>query len=147
MNGFSTISNLPLIVFLMMMQACWIDGVCGFSPSSKMIQDARSSVVRSPRPQPRTNMIGTGFSFEDGEQILVSVQKPLGIVLEQDEDGIIEVTDVDSSKSAGRAGVKIGDVLMAVQNASTEQVDLDSVLGFIQNGPRVINLRLKRRQE
>ena len=42
------------------------------------------------------DMIGTGFSFEDGEQILVSIQKPFGIILEQgseeDDDGRIFVT-------------------------------------------------------
>ena len=88
-------------------------------------------------------MISSGFSFEDGEQVLVSVQKPLGLVLEQDEGPII-VAGVDPSGSAGQAGVKPGDVLLAVQNASVENVDLDSVLGFIQNGPRVMNLRLLR---
>jgi C-terminal processing protease CtpA/Prc len=92
-------------------------------------------------------MIGTGFSFEDGEQILVSVQKPMGMVLEQDDDqsnNKIVVTELDPSASAARAGVQVGDVLVAVQNASVEQVDLDSVLGFIQNGPRVMNLRFQR---
>jgi hypothetical protein len=101
-------------------------------------------------------MVGTGFSFEDGEQLLVSVQKPLGIVLEQqqqqqndddDDDGIIvRVIDVDPSGSAHRAGVRIGDVLVAVQNASVEQVELESVLEFIQKGPRVMNLRFKRQE-
>ena len=92
-------------------------------------------------------MISSGFSFEDGEQILVSVQKPLGIVLEQDEaseDGKIVVVDLDPSGSAASAGVRVGDVLVAVQNASTLNLDLDSVLDFIQKGPRVINLRLIR---
>ena len=60
------------------------------------------------------------------------------------DEGPIIVTGVDPSGSAGRAGVKPGDVLLAVQNASVENVDLDSVLGFIQNGPRVMNLRLLR---
>ena len=100
-------------------------------------------------------MISSGFSFSDGEQILVSVQKPLGIVLEQDSNdnnddssvGMIVVTDVDPSGSAARAGVQVGDVLVAVQNASVENnVDLDSVLEFIGTGPRVINLRFLRRK-
>lgn len=89
-------------------------------------------------------MIGTGFSFEDGEQILVSVQKPLGVVLEQDDNGIIQVTEVQAEGAAGRAGVQVADVLVAVQNASVQNVDLDSVLSFIQSGPRVMNLRFKR---
>eukprot|EP00537_Pseudo-nitzschia_pungens_P002816 CAMPEP_0172366838 /NCGR_PEP_ID=MMETSP1060-20121228/17517_1 /TAXON_ID=37318 /ORGANISM="Pseudo-nitzschia pungens, Strain cf. cingulata" /LENGTH=116 /DNA_ID=CAMNT_0013090853 /DNA_START=198 /DNA_END=548 /DNA_ORIENTATION=+ len=114
-------------------------------------------------------MIGTGFSFEDGEQILVSVQKPFGIVLEQgggsdsdsggdsggdsdsDESATalngdeIVVTDVDPNGSAGRAGVRTGDVLVAVQNASTVSADLAEVLDFIANKcPRVVNLRFQR---
>jgi C-terminal processing protease CtpA/Prc len=90
-------------------------------------------------------MIGTGFSFQDADQILVSVQKPLGIVLQQDEnDGSIQVTQVQAEGAAGRAGVQVGDVLVAVQNASTQKVDLDNVLDFIENAPRVLNLRFKR---
>ena len=93
-------------------------------------------------------MISSGFSFSDGEQILISAQKPLGIVLEQDSDkGIITVAEVLEEGSAGKAGVQVGDILVAAQNASTENVDLDSVLDFIANGPRVINLRLLRNSE
>ena len=90
-------------------------------------------------------MISSGFTFDDGDQILVSAQKPLGMVLEQDPDtGIILVTQVDPEGSAGKGGVQVRDVLVAVQNASVEGVDLDDVLTFIGNGPRVMNLRLVR---
>lgn len=100
------------------------------------------------RPPSKISMIGTGFSFEDGEQILVSVQKPMGMVLEQDEDdATILVTELDPLASAAKAGVQVGDVLVAVQNASVEQADLDSVLDFIQKGPRVMNLRFQRQEE
>jgi S1-C subfamily serine protease len=92
-----------------------------------------------------SNMVSGGFSFSDGEQILVSAQKPLGMVLEQDTaTGAIVVAEVDPSGPASRGGVRAGDVLVAVQNASTEKVDLDSVLDFIGNGPRVMNLRFIR---
>ena len=98
-------------------------------------------------------MIGTGFSFEDGEQILVSVQKPFGIVLEQsgqenEDDGKIVVTQVDPKGSAGKAGVREGDVLVAVQNASTVSADLGEVLEFISTRcPRVVNLRFERSEQ
>jgi hypothetical protein len=97
-----------------------------------------------------TNMIGTGFSFEDGEQILVSVQKPFGIVLEQgnedrSDDGRIVVTEVDPNRSAEKTGVREGDVLVAVQNASTVSADLGQVLDFIATKcPREVNLRFQR---
>ena len=95
-------------------------------------------------------MIGTGFSFDDGEQILVSVQKPFGIVLEQgneenEDDERIVVTEVNPDGSAGKAGVQEGDVLVAVQNASTISADLGQVLDFIATKcPRVVNLRFER---
>jgi hypothetical protein len=52
--------------------------------------------------------VGTGFSFHDGNQVLVSVQKPLGIILGQDDgdDKIVAVVDMDPTGSAARAGVK-----------------------------------------
>lgn len=98
-------------------------------------------------------MISSGFSFEDGEQVLVSVQKPFGIVLEQDNNdnndkkgGPIVVVEVDPTQSAAKAGVQVGDVLVAVQNASTVSMPLEEVLEFIANKcPRVVNLRFQRR--
>ena len=107
---------------------------------------SRSTARKSTTGATTIVMISSGFSFEDGKnQILVSVQKPFGIVLEQDDqDGTIYVAEVDESGSAGRAGVRVGDMLVAVQNASVESADLDSVLNFIGNGPKVMNLRLVR---
>lgn len=100
-------------------------------------------------------MISTGFSFDDGEQILVSVKKPLGIVLEQqystgnndyggDGASKVYVANVDPTASAGRAGILQGDVLLAVQNTSIESWDLDNVLQLIRQSPAVVNLRFKR---
>lgn len=100
-------------------------------------------------------MISGGFSFDDGEQVLVSVQKPLGIVLEQDDtdqgnDGSetpmlpIVVAELDPAGSAARAGIQVGDILVAVQNANVEQQSLEYVLGFLQRAPKVVNLRFVR---
>ena len=94
--------------------------------------------------------------MKKGEQILVSVQKPFGIVLEQggvtstiDEnatnDDQIVVTEVDPNGSVGRAGVQTGDALVAVQNASIILADLTEVLNFVANKcPRVVHLRFRR---
>ena len=92
--------------------------------------------------------IGPGFSFDDGEQVLVSVQKPLGILLEQDEgEGApVVVVEVDPTGSAAQAGVAVGDVLVAVQNASVESQSLEYVMDFLGQAPRVVNLRFVRRQ-
>ena len=59
--------------------------------------------VRHTKEHTLSNMISSGFSFSDGEQILVSLQKPLGIVLEQDAQGPIIVTEVNQ----GELGVNI----------------------------------------
>mmetsp|Transcript_25041 Transcript_25041/g.35045 ORF Transcript_25041/g.35045 Transcript_25041/m.35045 type:complete len:182 (+) Transcript_25041:129-674(+) len=101
------------------------------------------------------SFVSSGFSFEDGEQILVSVQKPLGIILEQDDgdadDGYeqnqtaeITVADVDPNGSAGRAGVRIGDILVAVQNASVEDQPLEYAMEILARAPQVVNLRFVR---
>ena len=54
--------------------------------------------VHSSHEYPRQSlqrMISSGFSFSDGEQLLVSLQKPLGILLEQETQGPIIVADVN----------------------------------------------------
>ena len=103
-------------------------------------------VKSAPTNQPMVMFVSSGFSFTDGQQILVSAQRPLGIVLEQDESpGDIVATNVDSGGSAAAAGVKEGDVLLAVQNASVENASLDEVLAFIGNAPKVVNMRFLRR--
>ena len=91
--------------------------------------------------------ISSGFTFtdDDDDQILVSLQKPLGIVLEQDTEGPIVVAQVDKGGSAARSGIQEGDILLAVQNASVEKADLSEVLTIIGNAPRVINVRFLRR--
>ncbi|KAL7490753.1 hypothetical protein ACHAWT_000287, partial [Skeletonema menzelii] len=91
--------------------------------------------------------VSSGFSFSDGEQILVSAQRPLGIVLEQDKTpGEIVVASLDPDGSAADAGVNEGDILLAVQNASVQNASLDEVLAFIGNAPRVVNMRFLRRE-
>lgn len=101
-------------------------------------------------------MIGTGFSFNDGKQVLVSLQKPLGILLEQQQPQEAEdhdkdyshpvvVAQVDPNGSAGRAGVQEGDILVAVQNTSVETESLEYVMDFMAQAPRVVNLRFIRR--
>jgi S1-C subfamily serine protease len=91
-------------------------------------------------------LVSGGFSFDDGEQVLVSVQKPLGILLEQDDDGggPVIVAEVDPAGSAALAGVQVRDVLMAVQNASVEHQSLEYVMKFLADAPRVVNLRFLR---
>lgn len=96
----------------------------------------------------RALAISSGFSFQadDDSQLLVSVQKPMGMVLEQ-EDGPIVVASVDPDGSAAQAGVQAGHVLLAVQNANVEEQALEDVLEFIGQAPRIVNLRFQLPEE
>eukprot|EP00957_Ditylum_brightwellii_P141008 10742432-Ditylum_brightwellii.AAC.1 len=104
--------------------------------------------------------ISTGLTFSDEEQILVSTQKPLGIILEEvvkvenDNDessgsgissgGGCFVADVIKEGNAYQGGVRIGDILVAVQNMDVSQSSLEDVMERIGNAPRVVNLRFLR---
>jgi len=89
-------------------------------------------------------MISSGFTFDDGEQRLISLQKPLGLILEERDDGkgceVVEVIISDET-SAHKAGIKVGDILLSVQNADVSQAHLEEVMQRIQQSPRAVNLR------
>jgi S1-C subfamily serine protease len=95
----------------------------------------------------------SGLTFDDGEQILVSAQKPLGLLLEENDSpggekgadlcGIF-VADLDASGSAGRAGVQAGDILLAVNNQDVAKASLEAVMARLAQAPRVVNLRFRR---
>ena len=95
-------------------------------------------------------MIGTGFNFDDGDQILVSAQKPLGIILEEKEEGgegggcvVADFADPATSALA-QAGVEVGDWLQAVNNADVSQASIEEVIQRIIDAPKVVNLRFQR---
>ncbi len=110
---------------------------------------------------PTRLQISTGLTFwdDDGDQLLVSAQKPLGIILEEldDDDKIInndnlefsqggvKVANVDESGSAYQSGVRVGDYLVAVQNVNVENVSFEEVMERIVSAPRVVNLRFWRK--
>lgn len=137
--------------FLVLLLLVIIGGVASFSiaRTSASLPCPRTGSALDARTTVSPLFIGTGFSFDDGNQVLVSVQKPLGIILEQDDDetSSIVVVDVDASGSAARAGVKEGDVLVAVQNAIVEGKSLEYALNFIGQAPRVVNLRFMRKSD
>ena len=95
--------------------------------------------------------LGTGFEFDDGRQLLVSVQKPIGMMLEQDtaaegsdaQDGCIVAGVLDDS-AASRAGIEAGYRLLAVNNMDVRNEDLDQVMDLLQRSSRVVNLRFER---
>lgn len=89
-------------------------------------------------------MISSGLTFDDGEQLLVSLQKPLGIVLEERDELGCMVIEVNEGGSAFGAGIEAGDVLVAVNNADASAMTLEEVMQRIVNAPRVVNLRFLR---
>lgn len=93
--------------------------------------------------------ISSGFFFQDNNknQILLSAQKPLGLILEEQQEDTslsVVVVEMDNNGSAAKAGVQVGDVLLAVQNASVEGVSLEQVMVYIKQAPKVVNLRFAR---
>ena len=121
--------------------------------------------------------ISSGLTFDDGDQLLVSAQKPLGILLEEREPGDNDnyndyhnsltgagigtvadtgtddddlqwgciVSQVVQGGAADRAGVREGDVLVAVQNADVANASFEEVMDRIGNAPRIVNLRFWRK--
>ena len=95
--------------------------------------------------------ISSGLTFDSGDQLLVSAQKPLGLILEEPEEeeqgvGGCFVAEVVEGSAADQAGVRVGDILVAVQNADVHKAKLEEVLGRIGDAPRVVNLRFWRRE-
>ena len=119
--------------------------------------------------------ISSGLTFDDGDQLLVSAQKPLGILLEErgDSSNSDSNSDSDSNSSgddkqeeahsknshmgcivseivpggaADKAGVKEGDLLVAVQNVDVGNALFEEVMERIGDAPRVVNLRFWRKE-
>ena len=95
----------------------------------------------------RLLMIGTGFTFNDGEQILVSAQKPLGLLLEETLEGRVFVAEVVPNSSASRSGVQVGDIILAVQNANVSEDSVEEVMARIAQSPKVVNFRFARQND
>ena len=115
--------------------------------------------------------ISSGLTFDDGDQLLVSAQKPLGILLEERGDSSNSNSDSNSSGddkqeeahsknshmgcivseivpggAADKAGVKEGDLLVAVQNVDVGNALFEEVMERIGDAPRVVNLRFWRKE-
>ena len=133
--------------------------VSSFQPHTACADRRRLPSLHQPPPTspPTTSslcrqMIGTGFNFDDGDQILVSAQKPLGIILEEKEakegeegGGCVVAEFADPSTSAvAKAGVEVGDWLQAINNADVSKASIEEVMKRIITAPKVVNLRFQR---
>jgi membrane-associated protease RseP (regulator of RpoE activity) len=90
--------------------------------------------------------ISSGLTFDNGDQLLVSAQKPLGLVLEErsTEEGGCIVVQVAPGSVAEKSGIRKGDMLVAVQNQNVENMKLEHVMEKIISAPKVVNLRFLR---
>ena len=88
--------------------------------------------------------LSSGFTFDDGEQVLISAQRPLGLTLEEGDAGGCAVAELADDGSAARAGARVGDLLLAVNNQDTTGATIEQVMERIANAPRVVNLRFQR---
>lgn len=136
-------------------------------PAGRLLLDFQSSLLRIDDPAGPTErsdvqrtsgdcrmQLSSGFEFDDGEQLLVSMQKPLGLLLEEtattnaqeDEDAFTGcfVAEVVPEGSASSAGVEAGFELLAVNNMDVSCSGLEEVMACIQQSPRVLNLRFRR---
>ncbi|EOD24355.1 putative glutathione dehydrogenase [Emiliania huxleyi CCMP1516] len=126
----------------------------------RIVSDALSADPLPPRPRSARSsrarsggaacQLSSGLTYSDGAgQRLVSVQKPLGLVIEPvGEEGARDqgvcVAEVGEGSNAERAGVRPGDVLLAVNNVDLASASLERVLGAISAVPgRAVNLRFQ----
>lgn len=109
-----------------------------------LLRSSRAFIISIPREIATVCRISSGFSFQNDDQILISAQKPLGLLLEEHDDASIIVVEMDENGSAAKAGVRMGDILLSVQNASVEDVSLESAMAYIAQAPKVVNLRFAR---
>ena len=135
---------LVLALLLSFLNSTQVRVVYGFSSNPCLYGKVYPTFQRLSREKNTYEMISSGFSFDDGAQRLISLQKPLGLILEErEETGGCEVVEVVESGeySAHRAGIQKGDFLLAVQNADVSSASLEYVMERISNAPKVVNLR------
>ena len=76
----------------------------------------------------------------------VSVPKPLGVVFGENPDpyfGLV-VDDVAEGLNGGKAGMRVGDQLMAVNENVAVGKDFDDVMGLLQDEPATLSLIMYR---
>jgi len=76
----------------------------------------------------------------------VSVQKPLGVVFSDNEDpyfGLV-VEDLEPDMSGSKAGLRVGDQLIAVNGESVVGEDFDYVMDFLKSSSGTLKLQLYR---
>ena len=119
-------------------------------PAALVLPSAAALLVLLPphrtRHCPPLLQLSSGLTFEDSDGLLVSVQKPLGAVLEEGSapGTPCVVAVLESTGNAAQAGVREGDRLLAVNNQDVSAASFEQVMQRLQAAPRVVNLRFAR---
>ena len=76
----------------------------------------------------------------------VAVPTPIGIIFGKNPEPIfgLVVDDVTEGLSGGRAGLRVGDQLLAVGNQVAVGKDFNSVMETLQDGPSTLSLVMYR---
>mmetsp|Transcript_11801 Transcript_11801/g.24944 ORF Transcript_11801/g.24944 Transcript_11801/m.24944 type:complete len:265 (-) Transcript_11801:2964-3758(-) len=111
-------------------------------------QNQRSAPITAGLPS--SSALSAAMSFDDlvtrVDHYEVRVPKPLGVVFGENPDpylGLV-VDDVSEGMNGGRAGLRIGDQLLAVNEQVVVGKDFDSVMGSLQAEPGSLNLIMYR---
>ena len=84
---------------------------------------------------------------ERRERVRVSLTKPLGIVLEELEEGeagVVVADLVDGGAAAESGGVRVGDVLLRVDGDDATRLDFDAAMELLVAAPESLELTLSR---
>jgi hypothetical protein len=76
----------------------------------------------------------------------VRIPKPLGVVFGENPDpyfGLV-VDDVSEGLNGGKAGLRVGDQLLTVNEQVVVGKDFDTIMGMLQSEPKVLNLVMYR---
>ena len=82
----------------------------------------------------------------EDDTIKLSLTKPLGIVLEELEDGGAYVADITRG-SAKENGIQLGDVLVAVNGRDVLSLPFDLVMDTLRSAPTQLTLEVSRAEE
>lgn len=121
-----------------------VQGVDAFLP-----QNQQSSSVVTGFSQPST-ALSAALTYDNiverVDHYEVALPKPLGIVFGENPDpyyGLV-VDDVSEGMNGGKAGLRMGDQLLAVNEKVVVGKDFDTVMGLLQEAPKSLSLVMYR---
>lgn len=101
-------------------------------------------------PPPTALSMSQAMTYDDMitrvDHYEVKIPKPLGVVFGENPDpffGLV-VDDVSEGLNGGRAGLRVGDQLLAVNQQVVVGKDFDSAMNVLQSEPKVLSLMMYR---